>query len=660
MPVIFRGTSIRPAPQVSLSKAYATTGDGRKIGTTISARLTGTITAEKTDDTYTPIPIAGRLSTVLAKQTSLRDLFSQDGLFEIQGFDTSPPMKFFGLVDSVDFSEGQWTDRSEYTISLRSSGIFGEDTATENCENVSESWTFEEGDLPRSWKATHSLSAKGKLVRDAAGIMVKAPWQYARDFVENKLGVGWTTAGDPNWSPLSGQTLASQSAVVPGSTNAWNRTVSETIDETEGTYALTENWTLSQDPWIEDYTISVRRVDEPNITTTASISGTLHGLRANMSDPNEKYINAALRWTTVKDLLASRCQSRVGAGSTLGIHPTAYTVDHDEFNGTIQYQADFDDRVYINDTYETYTISQSISDEDNKTTVRIDGVITGAVYLDDGPSKTIKYTRASLQWALVKPIILARVIQETGINTLKPFPVSANVTPDKNTGTITYTYEFTDQTPNSVKHEYTVNKRYTRDEGGDMISVEGTITGLRTANATAPFGTGGIVERYNNALAYWNGISGNILGTAAQYVNLTCINPNPTSTTVGHNPLGGTVSYAYEFTSTILPRTVGALSEVVSIQDEDATPIVAVIPVPGRAAGPVLQDLSTVKEKRRTVSIEIVMTPPKYGCSTTIQQPSVDISQYVPTGSVVYKEQDTTSWVATVGRYSRTISWIWE
>jgi hypothetical protein len=657
MPVIFRGSSLRPAPQVSLSKAYATTGDGRIIGATITARLSGTLTAEKTDDTYTPLSIDHRLSAILAKQSSLRNLFNQNGLFEIQGFDASPPMKFFGIVDSVDFSEGQWVDRSDYSIQLHSSGVLSEDTGNANCDSISESWTFEEGDVPRSWKATHSVSAKGKLVYDSAGNLPKLPWQIARDFVTNKLGLGWTAAGDPSWSPLSGQDFATISAVQP-STNAWNRVVNETVDETEGTYAVTETFTLSADPWIEEYSVSTRRVDEPNITTTASINGTIRGLRSSLNDPVEKYTNAAIRWATVKDVLSARCQTYTTA--TLNSHPVAYNVEHDEINGTIQYQVDFDDKSYVNDTYETYTISQSASDEDYHTTVRIEGVITGAVYLNEGSSKTIKYTRASLQWSIVKSLLFARVVQETGINTLKPFPVTAQVTPDKNAGTVSYSYEFTDQTPSSVKHEYTVSRRTSREDGADSVSIEGTITGLRVANATNPFGTGGVADRYNNALNYWNGISTNLLGMAGQYVNLQCINPSALSTTVGHNPIGGTVTYAAEFSSTVLPKTAGALSEVVTVQDEAATPLIAIIPVLGRAEGPVIQDLGSVKEKRRTVSIEIVMIPAKYNCNSSAPQPSVDVGPYAPTGSVVYKEQDQTSWVPNTGRYSRTVSWIYE
>jgi hypothetical protein len=659
MPVIFRNNSLRPAPQVSLSKSYAVTGDGRKIGTSITARLAGTIVAEKVDDTYIPLSIDHRLSTLLAKQKALRDTFGKDGLFEVQGFDASPPVKFYAIVDSVDFSEGPWTDKTDYTISLHSAGVFGEDDSSPNCDSVAESWTFEEGDLPRSWKATHSLSAKGKLVYDAAGNVPKPAWQYARDFVNNRLGVGWTTVADPAWSLDSGQALASGSAVMPSSTNAWNRAVSETVDEAEGAYSLTESWTLSPDPWVEEYTISVRRVDDPPITTTASISGTIHGLRSSLNDPQEKYLNAALRWNTVKDLIAARCQARVPSG-TLNTHPTAYNVDHDEFNGTIQYQADFDDRAYINNTFETYSINQTVSEEDYKTIARIEGTITGAVYLDDGPSHTIKYTRASLQWSVVKSLIFARVVQETGIQTLKPFPVSAQVTSDRNAGTITYSYEFSDQNPASVRHEYTISRRFSREDGADFIGIEGTITGLRTAHSDSPFGSGDAAERYANALTFWDGISGNLLGVAATYVDFRCINPNPVSTNVGHSPLGGTITYSSEFSSAVMPTTPGALSETVSIQDEEATPLIAIIPVLGRPLGPVIQDLGSIKERRRTVTVEVVMIPAKFGCSTSVQRPDVDVGLYVPQATVMFKEQDTNNWVPNTGRYTRTVSWIYE
>jgi hypothetical protein len=664
MPVIYGGYSIRPAPQVRLAKSFETSDDGRYTGTTITATLTGTITAEKTGDTLTPVAINDRLSTVLSKMQTLRDAFSQDGqVFEIQGFDAAPPTKFNAIVDSIDFSEGLWVDTANYTIVVHGEAISGEDVDTPHCEAAAESWTFEENDIPRTWKATHTVSAKGKLLYQPDGTLAQLPWQYARDFVNNLVGIDWATriSGAYN-SPLSGQDLAGQSASAPPSTNQWDRHVTETVDERAGTYSVTETWVLNANPYVEQYAISTHRVDEVNLTTKVSVSGTITGLRKTMGINDDKYDAALAGWTTVKMLLVGRCQdaaSSVG-GNTLNPHPISEGVDHDRYAGTISYQYEFDDREYVNDTYETYTVTPSVSDEDYRTTVRVDGTITGAIYLDDGPSKTIKFTRASLQWDIVRPLLLARAVSDSGVAGLQPFPLQAQVVLNQREGSIQYTYEFDDRIPQNVKHEFTVTRKSSREDGTDHVTIEGTITGLRSANPGTPFGTGAKDERYNNAVAYYGGISGNLLGLASQYVSLQCINPTPMTTSVAYNELSGTVSYSADFTSTVMPLTPGALTEIVTLQDESAVPVIAEVPVFGRPQGPVIQDMNTVTAKKRTMTVEIVMMPPKFGCSLTVSRPTFDITPYVPAGNPVKVTGDVSNWVDRLGRYTRTVSWTYE
>jgi hypothetical protein len=641
-------------------------GDGRRLSWTVTARLTGTIVCEKVDDTFTPISLEHKLATLLAKQEELRSIFAVNGLmFQVQGWDGTAPVQFPAIVESIDFSEGIWTDRTDYTIVLRGPDFEDEKSADDtNCESASETWAFEEGDLPRTWKATHSVSAKGKLVYDGTGNISLLPWQHAKNFVTSKLGLDWNTATDPDWSPLSGNDLAALSASAPRSTNQWNRTIVENVDETDGSYSVTETWVLNEQSYVEEFTISLRRVEEPKVTTQVSITGSVRGLAKNVGDFEGRYAAALAQWPTVKALLLVRCQDQVNTvgGGTLGAHPTAMSVDHNPYEGSISYNFEFSDRVIVNDTIETYTLSQSTSLEDYKTVVRIDGSITGVVYLDDGPSTTIKFTRAELQWEVVKNLLFARVVSESGVSNLKAFPVSAQFSFDQTNGVVNYTYEFDDRDPQNVRNEFTVTSRTSREDGRTTVTVEGTVTGLRTANASDPFGQGSMVERYNNAVAYYNGIAGNLLGVAATYVNLDCINPTPYSTSAGYNPLAGTVAYSAEFTSQIAPVIPGALTESVSITDDAGTPVFAVIPVPGLEDGPIFQDIKTKKEKRRSINVEVVMPPPKYGCGVvSYDTPSFDVSQYTPQNTAsIFLEQDQVTWSPQSARYTRTVVWVYK
>jgi hypothetical protein len=120
------------------------------------------------------------------------------------------------------------------------------------------------------------------------------------------------------------------------------------------------------------------------------------------------------------------------------------------------------------------------------------------------------------------------------------------------------------------------------------------------------------------------------------------------------------VSYSADFTSTVMPLTPGALTEIVTLQDESAVPVIAEVPVFGRTQGPVIQDMNTVTAKKRTMTVEIVMMPPKFGCSLTVPRPTFDITPYVPAGNPVKVTGDVSNWVDRLGRYTRTVSWTYE
>lgn len=665
MPVIYGGNSIRPAPKVRLSRSNNESSDGRKLGTTIQATLTGTITATKTNDTETAIAIESRLSTILQKQEALREVFATDGqLLEIQGYDGSAPIKFNALVKSIDFDEGLWVDVSNYTVVLEGYYFAGEEWSGDPyIESASENWSFEEAEGPHTYRAVHTLNAKGKTVYDADGNLSTPAWQRAKDFVVNQLGLGWNTTETP-WSTTAGSTLAADSSVALDASTPYNRIISETLDEFEGTYGVTETFFVSANPYWEEYTVSVRRVtDERFFGTAASIQGTIHGLYVNLHDIETKLVNAKARWVALQPMLLSRVQAYVPSGVTLNSHPVTATSDMNYNEGTVTYAYEFNDRTITNDTLETYNVSMQTSSEDNRTTVTIEGSIHGQQYQDENFSLDIRYNRALAQWNIVKLLLFSRCVNETAIADLRAFPVSASMTPNKDDGSIQYSFSFDNRIPETVRDEFTVSTRFSREDGRTYVTIEGTITGYRSASATNPFVANSAFERYDNALSYWNSIESNLLGLAATYVDTSLVNPTPYSKQVNHIPRGGQLTYTYEYNSIPAPCYNGSLSEIITITDEAATKVIAVVPVLGRAAGPVLQDTGTVKEKRRSVTIEIVM--PVSGTISTCSAssnpaPVVDITSYAPSGSLVYLEQDQSSWSPTSGHFSRQASWIYQ
>lgn len=165
------------------------------------------------------------------------------------------------------------------------------------------------------------------------------------------------------------------------------------------------------------------------------------------------------------------------------------------------------------------------------------------------------------------------------------------------------------------------------------------------------------------------------------------LNPNPVSTTEGHDPRKGTISYSVEYNNK-LNLISGVISESISINDTGPTDVFSESFVIGRRLGPILQSLNATTSSRKDVSIDIVVpvpTSPKGVIITNTECPVFtggkiyqDIEQLIeglrPFGArslifgnirdslpgLSYVSQNNHSWNPTEGRYSRGVSWVYQ
>ena len=194
-------------------------------------------------------------------------------------------------------------------------------------------------------------------------------------------------------------------------------------------------------------------------------------------------------------------------------------------------------------------------------------------------------------------------------------------------------------------------------EGQSHVTVEGTVTGFSDPDPTLTPAQWQ-AERYAQALAAWDDVQPELLTRAQNYSGLP-LNPVVLNQTVGHNPVGGVVTYNVEYDNRPPSMVQGSLSETLTVQNRNPRDIFAALVVLGRIGGPVLQSIGTVSEKVRTVALEVVMPPWVYGKS----QPAAPnvlpvLVTYFPAGGFV--SQDDDSWVPRTGRYSRTVAWTYE
>lgn len=699
MSVVYDSKKIIPAPFVKIDKNLNRAGDSRKVGAVYTLTITGTLVAYKgspqggslvgagwggpfsrfwTTSGYPPdesVAADSRLKWTENKQEALRYLFATDGNWlEFQSDDGSAPLKARIRVTNIEFEEGNWYNLNKYTITAEADELLVNGLAETDVgfsgliNNATESWSVEEGEFINTFKLTHTASATARTT--TAGV---TGWSQAKTFIEDNLKVGAT--GTSTFSATSGTTIISNSISVAqgmdGSLHYSNYSISENIDEIDGSYSITETWLLrpSTTSAYETYNISVRKIsEESGVTTEATIQGTITGYYDDLADYTARFTAA----TTYFDTLSSATfYSRITSytSTNLDDKPISVEISYNPNDGTVNYTYSFNDKDYEGEAFHTYTITKDQSLDDYKTVVGISGNITGRRYEDD-TSVGNKFTRAKALWDSIKNDLLQRILDSqyvSEIDDLRENPVSNNVNFSVNDGTISYDYKFDNrQNDNDVNNEdvresYTVTKNFSKEDGITTYSIEGQVEGLRIQEA------GSRDAKWAAALAYFNSTTLSAILTRVVAYGGSFSNTTPIYQEVSKNPAAGTISYNYKYNTQPTVCITGALSEVITVSDENRNQNVQVfasIPIPGRALGPILQNMSTTKEKSRSLDIEAVL-PATGNCdfaASLALKPNTDsiVSAATPSATTVFIDGDVETWAWKTGRYTRNVRWIYE
>lgn len=378
--ISYGGNRLIPAPFVSITKEYQRTGNGEIVGTLFNITLNGTIVSYKGSPTssgtfhttsgYPDDEIVSndaRLAAIERKQDAIRELFSQDGLsLEIQSADGSQPIKFNPRIGSVNFAEGLWFTRCEYTISLEADVMYPQDE-DDNLDfesfinGAEESWDFEASEellentpFPRTYRLTHTVSAQGKRFFDSAGNLVREPWENARNYVVPKLGFD------------SSFILSSGVSNLPSFYGAYNHIRNEQINELGGSYSVTESWVVTSGNAVEDYDISTN-ISADNGLTSVSINGNIIGLEERNSDYSlsvSKFTNASGLFSTANANALTRAQKY--SGVTLNPIALNQSIGRNIKAGTINYNYTYDTRIgkcFPGVKSEVVTITDSLNND---------------------------------------------------------------------------------------------------------------------------------------------------------------------------------------------------------------------------------------------------------------------------------------------------------
>ena len=338
-------------------------------------------------------------------------------------------------------------------------------------------------------------------------------------------------------------------------------------------------------------------------------------------------------------------------------------------------------KLYLQDTQENWNLefNDQPEDEDNPYTFRMTHNVSAVGirhYIDAG-------TLYDTAWSQAKKWVTARLgIDNTFAHTTNlALPATYNAYNHarvENTDELSGSYSISETwllSKTNTNETFTVSIRNSIEQGVSTVSIDGTVQGLDSRDSTFTL----TETKWVAALAKFNSLTSGdpihtIYNRANSFSGLT-LNSSPLSSSVTKNKATGTINYTYEYDSRPSNCIEGALFESFTISDNNPADVFATIPVIGRASGPVLQDMGTITERKRTLAVEVVMSPVST-CPTTAgnvttlinASPYDDVNVVVSAFdsslrnaySQVFVESNQDSWSPKTGRYNRTITWVFQ
>lgn len=204
--------------------------------------------------------------------------------------------------------------------------------------------------------------------------------------------------------------------------------------------------------------------------------------------------------------------------------------------------------------------------------------------------------------------------------------------------------------------EYVVDVK-TDAQGLVTAIINGTIEGLQISNNTTQAVTS---TKITNAIAKWSQVQPTLFGRIQSYVGNGVLNPVVLDQSVVREIQAGRINYSQKYDGRPSTSINGAISEVQNVVFVNPSEIVAVIPVLGRAAGSIIQDIGTTTNSYKEWSIEALMPKNVYN-AVNITKPNTDAlaASFYPAGAnFFYKIQDEENFTPNNGRYTRRVRWI--
>jgi hypothetical protein len=181
--------------------------------------------------------------------------------------------------------------------------------------------------------------------------------------------------------------------------------------------------------------------------------------------------------------------------------------------------------------------------------------------------------------------------------------------------------------------DFQINTSQSLEDPYVTITVDGTVNGLTSIGYSDSCPATGM-PKFNNAVAYWAGISGSIFARAQQVYAVTTlqsghiggagsipvhskVNPLELSKTVGYNPIAGTVTFSFTYDNRPSHCYKHAITEDITFSEVEPNDVFASLTILGKASGPLYQAIGTVGQRTREISINAMLPMHTICCINT-------------------------------------------
>lgn len=469
------------------------------------------------------------------------------------------------VIKNFSVDESSMVSILRYSIDIE----YETDYGLAKVKEFDETWDISQND-DDTWGINHNLSARG--IPDlpvGTGALTNA-----RNFILSHAN-----------SPERSHFVFSTTPYVPGIIDinnlaAYNHRRSENCSLTEGTYSLTESWTLASGNYKDDRTVNVSFTynEAGDEVQTTELNGTIIGYG---DTTFERYTNAHSAFYNV-------VAPEIAFFSPGNQVTKNYSLNR--FAGTVSYS--ISKVPPSGDQLENKSISRSFQfNEDGS----VSQTVTTTAKARVGSSATLSDVQAYCE-GLNYPI-----------NSIDPpfnASLSGNIeTVSKNIDDLTVSYSlvktYRDQEINGWREEFEVNREENADTASVVVTVNGTIFGLARETGTKT------TVRFQAASgAYYNIINPLIYSRALSIIPTgTCLASTPVRKSLGYSQLAGRISYTFSYENRPRSSNINILSEKISTSYKLPNDVFVEFGIPGKSTGPVIQDQQTVTSRSKSLSI---------------------------------------------------------